>query len=50
MLHFIHGKVTAMAITEGFGYSEVLAQWMRQMLIGADKETESNHHCSLTII
>jgi hypothetical protein len=44
MLHFIHGKVTAMAIIEGLGYSEVLAQGVPQMLIGEHKETESNHH------
>jgi hypothetical protein len=44
MLHFIHGKVTAMAIIEGLGYSEVLARWVPKVLIGAHKETESNHH------
>jgi len=44
MLHFIHGKLTAMAITEGLGYSEVHAQWVPKMLIGAHKETESNYH------
>jgi len=44
MLQFIHGKVTAMAITEGLGYSEVLAWWVPHMLIGAHKQTDSNQH------
>jgi len=50
MLHFRNGKVTAMAITEEHGYSEVHAWWVPKMLIGAHKETESNHHLSLTTI
>jgi hypothetical protein len=39
--HFIHGKITAMTITEGLGYSEVHAQWVPKMLIDAYKEQKA---------